>query len=306
MTDLEQKREMYRILSSSVEQSTEGIAVSDLDGNLLFVNEAFAAIHGYSPGELVGKYLSIFHAPEQISAVEKANRQIKERGEFSGEVWHIRRDGTVFPTLMRNSILRDEEGMAIGMIATLRDITERKKVEEKLKKHECELEEMVEKRTAKLTRINRELKDSKERLKEQKRAIEEKNVALREMLEQFGVEKKKFKDDIVANIENLVIPILRRLETEKGRFKRDYLDLLKRNLEELATSFGRKLSEPRLKLSPREIEVCDMIKTGMSTKEIAKLLHISPRTVERHRDNIRRKFNIINSQINLSSFLHSL
>ena len=133
---LEQKRlrdekqkaeERLRLLSSAIEQSTEGIAVSDLEGKLLFVNGAFAAMHSYTPEELVGKHLSIFYTPEQMPSVEAANRQLQETGEFSGEIWHVRRDGAVFPTLMHNSFFRDETVNPIGMIGTLHDITERKR-----------------------------------------------------------------------------------------------------------------------------------------------------------------------------------
>jgi len=127
-----QSEEMLRLLSAAVKQSTEGVAVSDLEGNLLFVNNAFATMHGYAPEELIGKHLSIFHTPEQMPAVNAANRQMQEKGEFSGEIWHVRCDGAVFPTLMHNSLLRKEAGNPIGMIGTIRDITERKKAEEKL------------------------------------------------------------------------------------------------------------------------------------------------------------------------------
>jgi PAS domain S-box-containing protein len=133
VTKRKRTEKTLRLLSSAVKQSSEGIAVSDLQGNLLFVNNAFAAMHDYVPEELVGKHLSIFHTPEQIPAVEAANRQMQETGEFSGEICHARRDGTVFTTLMHNSLLRDEAGNPIGMIGTLRDITERKRAEEKLR-----------------------------------------------------------------------------------------------------------------------------------------------------------------------------
>ena len=131
--------ERLRLLSSAVEQSTEGISVSDLEGNLLFVNNAFAAMHGYTSEELVGKHLSIFHTPEQMPAVEAANLQIQETGEFSDEIWHVRRDGAVFPTLMHNSLLRDEVGNPIGMIGAVRDITKRKRAEEALKRRAVQL-----------------------------------------------------------------------------------------------------------------------------------------------------------------------
>ena len=135
ITERKQAEETTLLLSSAVEQSTEGIAISDLEGNLLFVNRAFAAMHGCTtPEELIGKHLSVFHTPEQMLAVEEVNKQIQETGEFSGEIWHIRRDGTVFLTLMHNSLLRDEAGNPIGMIGTLRDITERKRMEEEVLK----------------------------------------------------------------------------------------------------------------------------------------------------------------------------
>ncbi len=120
-------------LSAAVDQSSEGLAIVDLSGRLLFLNGAFAAMHGYSPEELKGSYLSVFHAQEQLSAVEEANRQLKETGVFFGEILHSRKDGTTFPGLMQNSILRDEAGNPIGMIGTLKDITALKRIEADLR-----------------------------------------------------------------------------------------------------------------------------------------------------------------------------
>jgi len=143
-TGRKQAKEDLRLLSSAVEQSSEGMAVSDLEGNLLFVNNAFAAVHGYTPEELIGKHLSTFHTPDQLPAVEAANRQIQDTGKFGGEIWHARRDGTVFPTLMHNSLLQDEEDNPIGMIGTLRDITERKRADQELKSSEERLKIIFE------------------------------------------------------------------------------------------------------------------------------------------------------------------
>ena len=132
ITGIKQAEEQLKLLSSTVEQSTEGMAVSDLEGNLLFVNDAFSSMHGYTQAELIGKHLSIFHTPKQIPSVEIANKQISETGKFSGEIYHARRDGTVFPTLMHNSLLKNEEGKVIGMIGTVRDITKLKKTEQEI------------------------------------------------------------------------------------------------------------------------------------------------------------------------------
>ena len=125
-----------QIFQLAIDQSSEGYAVSDMDGNLEYLNDAFAQIHGYSAEELIGKNLLIFHAPEQIPSVEEANREIKQTGSFKGEIWHTRRDGTVFPTMMHNSVIKDDTGKPVGMMGRLRDISDIRQAEEALRESE--------------------------------------------------------------------------------------------------------------------------------------------------------------------------
>ena len=140
ITERKQAESRLRLLSSAVEQSTEGLAVADMEGRLLFVNPAFARMHGYEPDELVDEHLAIFHAPEQMSAVDAANAQIREAGEFKGEIGHVRRDGTIFPGTMHNALIRDAAGQPAGFIGTLRDITEQKQAEEEREELLADLE----------------------------------------------------------------------------------------------------------------------------------------------------------------------
>ena len=158
--------ERLNLLSQAVEQSSEGIALSDLEGNVLFVNKAFADLHGYEVEEIIGKHFSIFHTPEQLPAVEEAIRQVREMGKFIGESWHARRDGTVFPGLMHNSLLRGSRGRPIGFMAMLRDITDLKKAEEKLRENQVELERRVKERTADLMKAKEDLTSELKRRKE--------------------------------------------------------------------------------------------------------------------------------------------
>jgi len=123
-------------LSLAIGQSSEGIAVADLDGKLEYLNDAFSMMHGYSSEELIGKNLSIFHTPEQLPSVAAANRQSNEKGDFKGEIWHVRRDGTEFPSLMHNSQIKDDEGKPIYMLHTLRDITHIKQAQDALRRSE--------------------------------------------------------------------------------------------------------------------------------------------------------------------------
>lgn len=151
-----------------------------------------------------------------------------------------------------------------------------------------------------------DLKDSEKLLRVQKKNLEQKNVALKEILHQIDGEKNQFKEDMILNIDNLIMPIVKKIRSERGAARGKYIDLLENNLLEIVSSFGRKISEQQFRLTPREIEICNMVKNGLTSKEIANLLYISFNTVENHRVNIRKKLNIHNRRANLTTFLQNI
>jgi len=122
------------------DRAGHGAATSDLEGNFTYVNESFAEMHGYSAEELIGKPLSIFHNEEQMTNVKRLTMQLVEKGSFVGEeVWHKRRDGTVFPTLMTGTLMSDKNGKPLYLSTTAIDITERKEIESALRERMKEL-----------------------------------------------------------------------------------------------------------------------------------------------------------------------
>ena len=125
-----QQKDMYAAI---IEQCMEGIAAMDMDGKLLFCNQAFAKMHGFKTNEVIGKHISIFHTQDQLSEVDNNLQQIKQIGSSAAEIWHARRDGTPFPTYMNNSLLRDEAGTPIGMIGTMTDLSELQSLKDQLK-----------------------------------------------------------------------------------------------------------------------------------------------------------------------------
>ena len=134
ITERRQAEKRIKLLSSAVEQSSEGIATCDLEGNLLSANDAWVQMHGYkSDKELLGKNLSMFHTKEQLEQeVTPFNQKLIEKGFNSGEVGHMCRDGTTFPTVMSCNVLKSPQGEPIALVGMAKDITERKRAEEEL------------------------------------------------------------------------------------------------------------------------------------------------------------------------------
>jgi len=133
MREQKRKLEQIKFLTSAITQTNEGIAVSDLRGNLKFVNKAFALMHGYISEDLMGKNISMFHNEDQIPIVDIANLKTKKEGYFKGEIWHKRKDVTIFPTLTTSTLLKDDLNNPIGTIAVIKEISELKKAETELK-----------------------------------------------------------------------------------------------------------------------------------------------------------------------------
>jgi PAS domain S-box-containing protein len=293
-----------RFLSQAVEQSSEGIAVIDLDSRVRFVNHAFAETHGYTPEECTGRNVSVFHTPEQMPAVEQAKRQLLEDGRFSGELWHVRRDGTVFPGSMNNAVLRDSQGNPLALIGALRDVTEIQKTEaalrasnEALEVYSARLEAMVAERT-------RELEQSRSELKTYSESLEKTNEALKVIIEGVEEQKQEIERKITQNLNLTVKPILDQLQTTLLPDTASFLvKSLQFNLANVFSSFGLSLVGIGGLLTPREIRISEMVRSGLSSKQIAKIMNISPQTVLVHRKNIRKKLALGKSGGNLATFL---
>lgn len=141
--------------------------------------------------------------------------------------------------------------------------------------------------------------------KKAEEALREKNITLKEVLAHLEEEKMKIKKQVASTIDQELIPALNKLMAHDGTVNMTFYNLLKSNLQELGESSGAIL-HAYSKLSPREVEICNLTKNGATSKEIASTLNISLATVGKHRENIRRKLILSNKNINLASFLKEL
>ncbi|MEA1921996.1 MAG: LuxR C-terminal-related transcriptional regulator, partial [Pseudomonadota bacterium] len=130
------------------------------------------------------------------------------------------------------------------------------------------------------------------------------NIALRVILKAREDDKNELEGKVLANMKRLVLPYLEKLEKSSlDDSQRACLVGLQANLKDLVSPFSQRLSSPLLNLTPREIQVANQIKEGRANKEIADFFNISLRTVEFHRENIRKKIGLVNKKVNLRSQL---
>ena len=142
-------------------------------------------------------------------------------------------------------------------------------------------------------------------LEAERQALRNKNIALREVLGRIQEEKEEIGARIQANVDNIIMPVLYALENSVHQGQLGYVRLLRSNLEDLTSPFASKISKEFSSLSPAEIQICNLIKNGFSTKEIARLRGISTATINRHREHIRKKLELTSKKVNLATYLQS-
>jgi len=136
---LQKSEEKYRTL---YESSKDGIIFTDMGGNILDVNQAYLDMVRYSKEEIIKlTYQQLTPAKWHEMEAEIVKNQITARDyseEYEKE--YIRKDGTVFPITLRVWLIKDEKGEPKGMWGIVREITERKKAEEAIRKSQQLLE----------------------------------------------------------------------------------------------------------------------------------------------------------------------
>ncbi len=148
-----------------------------------------------------------------------------------------------------------------------------------------------------------ELRAANERLRREQQALEAKNIALQEILSQIEESKARIGESVRANVEHRVMPVVTRLAEETGPGGRQYVQHLQEALEDLTSPFASEMEARFATLTPRELQVCALIRGGAGSKEIARFLAVGAETVRSQRKSIRRKLGIARGKTNLRTFL---
>ena len=254
-------------LSSIFRAAPIGIGVT-VERVFTQVNQRLCEMLGYGSEELIGRSARMLYPSDKDFEYvgNEKYRQIRESGTGTVETRWQHKDGRIIDVLLSSSAL-DPDDLTRGVTFTALDITERKRDEQ---------------------------------------ALLEKNVTLREVLNQISSEKDALKDQIALNLDEAVIPTLQRIKENAGPAQLQLLDQLEQELRNVSAPFLETLKGRHPKLTPRETEICRLIKNSLTSKQIAETLRISLATVHKHRELIRRKLGLANVDANLTSYLQSM
>ena len=140
LTERRQAEQRYRLLVEAV--TDYAIYSLDSTGHITSWNAGAERIKQYKPDDVIGKHFSMFYTPEDREAgmPEHVLRTAATKGHFEGEGWRVRKDGTRFWSSVAVTPVRDDEGNLIGFSKVTRDITDRKKLLDRIREHAQELE----------------------------------------------------------------------------------------------------------------------------------------------------------------------
>jgi PAS domain S-box-containing protein len=264
--------------------------LADQSPNMIFINQGGRVVYvnqkcgelGYESDEFYAAdfdFLKLI-APEYKQLIEKNfRRHIAGEEVDPYEYALITKTGERKEVIITTRLIEFEGESAILGIVT--DITERKDAEKSLL-----------------------AKD--EKLKRQARNLQEMNIALKTLLEHREQEKLELKENLLESIKKLVYPYIDKLQSQNlNEESQLYLSIIHSNLKDIIAPVGSTLSSKYLGLTPSEIQVVDLIKQGMTSKQIASTLHVSAKAVSFHRGNIRKKLGLQNKKVNLYSYLQS-
>lgn len=260
----------------SLDESPLGVRIVTIDGETIYANQAMLVIYGYDSMEELKANPVVKRYTRESFAQFQLRREQRKKGDNSPSEYTvsiIRKKGEVrHLQVLRKEILWDGQRQ---FQVIYQDITDRKRAEASLARERHHLAE-----------ANTTLRVLLERMKEDQHAIEKK---------------------IMANIRKLVFPHLENLRSLKlNNPQASCLEMAITNLEEITSPLLQNLSAFFANFTRREIQVADMVRGGMTSKEIANRLNMSIRSVEFHRDKIRKKLGLNRKNTNLYTFLTNL
>lgn len=268
-------RTLFKLAADSI------LLIDPMTSEIVEFNDSAHNNLGYSRDEFKKiriKDLDVYESPELF--FERSEKLSKGIPVESFETKQKGKDGVIRDVHVSGTLI--EIGERKYILSIWHDITERKKNEYALKEKE-------------------------KTLTEQAKNLEETNTALKVLLRLRNEEKERIEENILSNVKQLINPYLKKLRhTRLGAEQDNLVNIVESNLAEITSSFTPKLFSKSFGLTPRELDVANLVKNGLTNQEISEILCLSDNAVAFHRRNIRTKLGLKRKKINLRSYLQNL
>jgi PAS domain S-box-containing protein len=219
---LAESEERFRLLVNRVREYA--IFLLGADGRVESWNEGAARILGYQAEEALGLEFARFFTPEDVQAGQPTRvlEEARRRGQSQEDNWLVRRDGSRFWASGTTTALRDEAGRLRGFAKILRDLTDRKQLEEALQQRAEQLAEAARRKDEFLAVLSHELRNP---LTPLRNALE--ILRLSNLSDPGAAEARDVMERQVRHLSRLVDDLLDvfRISHRKLLLRKDRLDL---------------------------------------------------------------------------------
>ncbi len=268
--DLEVVKEREHTYFNPAQSPGEGALLLNKDLTVVEANYRAGLVYGMSTDDLVGKSCWTLLDSSSQETLYRAVKILYSEQKWQGELKGMRTDGNIFPVEARINWVAIDQQEFIQVI--IRDVTEQKGLEESLRR--------------------------------EKRRLKELNITLRNLLVAIESEKKHLEKNIAQKLETLILPTLEKAKNEPStQLRNAYLDIIGGQLIALSKGVSHEFESRFFKLTRTEMNICQLIQSGYTSKEIASTLNIAFDTVQTHRRNIRKKLGLRGRNVNLFSYL---
>jgi PAS domain S-box-containing protein len=137
ITDRKEAEEQVLFQAHLLEQVQAAVIATDMSGTIIHWNEHAERLYGWTREEALGRNIAELTVhPADVELAEEIMEEVRAGKTWEGQFVVRRKDGSTFPAHVTDSLVRDAQGRAVGIVGVSTDITERKRAEEALRESE--------------------------------------------------------------------------------------------------------------------------------------------------------------------------